>query len=133
MTIPSAENIEKDGRQVRLLIGILFLFFSLLLTILLIGLGTERVWRALLIFPWSFCLLNLFQARNGVDVVMAARGFEDTTVGHQKITDPQRHKHMLDRARRIAWQTALLAILLTVLGLLIPSPDLEQLRFLLER
>jgi hypothetical protein len=126
MTAPAPENIEKDGRQVRLLIGILFLFFSFLLTVLLVGLGSERGWRLLIIFPWVICLLNLFQCRNGIDVIMAIRGFEDTTEGRRKIIDPQRILLVQTLARRITRQALLLAALLTLLGLLIPPLDLER-------
>lgn len=132
MTSKNPMNIEKDGCKIRLLIGILLLLFSLLLTILLIGLDTVPLWRVLVILPWSISLLNLLQAHRGIDVVMAIRGFEDTITGRQKLTNPKQLAQVQIIARRIILQTLFLATVLTILSVLIPSPDLQHIFQLLQ-
>ena len=118
-------NIGTDGAKVRLLFGLIFVFFSLVLPILLIGLETARAWRLLLVPPAWAAVLFLLQARARLCFFLACQGLANFGEGTQPAPDAD-----VDALRRrgivmALWSLAA-ALAYTAAVLALPLPRLAD-------
>lgn len=66
MTAPSNRiaNIGADGRQKRLMFGLVALAVGAVIAVLLVGVGAPRIWRLPLFLVFYVAALGVFQARD---------------------------------------------------------------------
>lgn len=117
-------NIGEDGAKVRLLFGLIFVFFSLVLPILFIGLETARLWRLLLLPSAWAAVLYLLQARARVCFFLACQGLADDGEGPRPATDADA---LLRRAIVIALWSLAAALAITAGIMALPQPRLADL------
>ena len=116
-------NIGTDGAKVRLLFGLIFVFFSLVLPILLIGLETARAWRLILVPPAWAAVLFLLQARARLCFFLACQGLEHFGGGTQPASDADTLRR---RGITMALWSLAAALAYTAAILALPQPRLAD-------
>ncbi len=111
-------NIGEDGVHFRLFFGVLLIFFSLGLTLLLAVMGTPLPLRAAIFLPMWQGILCLVQARYGVCVLLAGKGTCVVDGGTAPIQDPAIRQSIEKRGVRIHLISMASACVLTVMLML---------------
>jgi hypothetical protein len=119
-------NIGEDGAKVRIMIGVIFTFFSLFLPILLIGLEQGIHWRALLVLPSWGAILSFLQARSRVCFFLGRRNQCDFGQGHHPVDSamaaPLRRRGNIQALIALVGALAYTAIIISL-----PQPRLDNL------
>jgi len=113
------ENIGPRGRKRRFGMGLVSLGMGLILAFLFRTAQVDRIWFALLFFPFFGGMLGLIQAREKTCAFLAERGLRNMDEGPPgKVADSGIATHLRLRGRGILVKSALAAFLLTTLLLL---------------
>ncbi|MDB5175826.1 MAG: hypothetical protein JWM81_684 [Candidatus Saccharibacteria bacterium] len=121
--IPGVCNINHQEVAKRRRLGYIGTAAFIVLLALLLAIGANRYIRLVLFFPASLAISGFLQARNKFCVGFAAAGQQNAAEGSEQasaITDSAALAFDKARARKMNLQTALYAVIVTLLTLVIP-------------
>jgi hypothetical protein len=121
--IPGVCNINHQEVAKRRKLGYIGTVAFVVLLALLLGFGANRYLRLVLVLPVALAISGFLQARNKFCVGFAAAGQQNATEGSQSasvVTDSAALAFDKARARKMNLQTALYAVIVTLLTLVIP-------------
>jgi len=114
-------NINTSGRRQRLILGILQFMLAIIILVVLIVMGIDRLWRLpLLLLFWS-AAIGFFQWRDKTCVAFAAQGTRMLTGKIEKIEDQSELTQVRRQARKLTLKAFLVAILLMLVALVYPG------------
>ncbi len=121
--VPGVCNINRAEIAYRRKAGYVGLGISLVLAIVLFGLGLSRWYRLVLFVPLFIAAIGFLQAKNKFCVAYGANGQQNAAEGSakaSKVSDQAAQAKDKHRARTINVQAALLALLGAALAVVLP-------------
>ncbi|MBI4116022.1 MAG: hypothetical protein HY447_05575 [Candidatus Omnitrophica bacterium] len=115
-----AKNIGPLGRRRRFILGLSMLVISLVLALLLPHTHVNRIWRVSLFAPLFLGFLGLMEAQQKTCALLSELGMRDFDKGSQRISDDMLLERLKARGRNILFQSALFALVGSVLFLFYP-------------
>ena len=113
-------NISETGRLGRFVFGAISLAIGIAVLIVLMNIAAERGWRLVLFLPFVGATTGFFQWRDKTCIAFA--GIESRKLGDkiEKITDAAELAQVRKQANRVQSKAFLVAILLTLIGVILP-------------
>ena len=116
----SEMNIGPSGRRFRLILGIVMLVISLGLVFALAPDRSNRIWRISVFVPVFLAFLNLIEAKEKTCVLLSELSLQNFDQGSKKIGNLDSVGNLKMKGRKIIAQSALFALLVSVLFLFYP-------------
>jgi hypothetical protein len=113
-------NIGPRERQRRLIVGIAMFAIAAIVAAALVIFGAPRAWRLLILFPAWVGAIGVFQVKEKTCVALASRGLRNLDQGDERITDAIELQHVRAQSRRVHVESALFAVALTLIVLVLP-------------
>ncbi len=112
-------NINAAGRSRRLRFGIIQFVFAIIVLVVLMATGVDRLWRLPLFFIFAAAAIGYFQWHDKICVAFARSGIQDGTNGVEKMEDAAKLAQVRRQARRVMLKACLVALLLTALAFIL--------------
>jgi hypothetical protein len=110
----SLANLAHRGKRVRLILGVLGMFATVIAASIMILEGVHPLWRWALLLPSFVSVLCLLEAFTSTCVVLAALGAWDLGCGTERVPDPRIDAALRTRAWKLVAGSAVVAFLFTL-------------------
>ena len=118
---PCIPNIGPRERHRRLIVGIAMFAIAAIVAAALVIFGAPRAWRLFILFPTWVGAIGVFQVKEKTCVALAARGLRNLDQGDERITDAIELQHVRTQSRRVHIESALFALAVTLIVLVLPA------------
>ena len=112
-------NINEAGRRRRLRFSIIQFVFAIIVLVVLMATGVDRLWRLPLFLLFAASAVSYFQWRDKTCVAFALSGIQDGVNGVEKMEDAAKLAQIHKQAWRVVMKGCIVALPLTLLAFIL--------------